>query len=261
MKVEVLVAAMNQDAYRLFEEMNLDSNVIIANQCKFNEVSELKIGKNEIKCLSFNERGVGLNRNNALSRSEADICILADDDMFFYDGYEEKILTLFEENPKAEVIILNIDENDNLRYKINKKHRVGYFNFMKYGATRIAFRRKSVTKKGIFFNLHFGGGTDFSAGEDVLFLYSCIKNNLQVIAVPDTIARLTDERESTWFEGYTDKFFVDKGVLYAAISERWAWLISIQFSLRRYSMFKSEKKWYEACMLMFQGINLYKKLK
>lgn len=259
MKIEVLVATTNQTDYRLIEKMNLQTDAIIANQSEEHSYQKINHKGKNIKFYSFAERGVGLNRNNALSRSDADICIIADDDMKFTNGYENKIKRIFEENPTADVIILNLNEKNSNRYKITKKFKVGYFNFMRFGAARFVFRRKSITKNGIFFNLHFGGGTEFSAGEDVLFLASCLKNNLNILAVPEYIAELSDDRESTWFEGYTDKFFIDKGVLYAAVSNKWAWLLALQYVLRRRTQYKGKspiKVW----NLMLQGIKHFKKM-
>lgn len=254
MKVEVLVATMNQNDHSLLDKMNIQSNCIIANQCNKNEIEDFIYKGYNIKFLSFAERGVGLNRNNALMRAKADISIIADDDMIFIDNYEDKIKRIFNDNPKADVIILNLIESTNQRFQIKKKFKVNYKNFMRFGAARLVFRTKSVTKHGISFNLHFGGGTDYSAGEDVLFLNDCLKKDLNVIAVPDFIAELLEGRESTWFKGYTDKYFIDKGILYSSISKKWAWLLGLLFSLRRRNLFRKDKTWKEAYKLILQGI-------
>ena len=89
MDLQVLVATMNQREYSLPEKMNIRSDAIIGNQCDRNEVIEINYEGYRIKYLSFAETGVGLNRNNALMRATADICVLADDDQIFVDGYEE----------------------------------------------------------------------------------------------------------------------------------------------------------------------------
>lgn len=258
MSIQVLVASMNQKDHSLIDKMNIQTDAIVGNQCDRNEIEEFVYNGNKIKYLSFNERGVGLNRNNTLMRATAEICILADDDIVFLDGYDKKIKKWFDENPNADVIIFNLIEKPKKRYVINKKFKVGYHNYMKFGATRIAFRRRSITRAGITFNLHFGGGAEFSAGEDTLFLNECLKRKLNIIAVPEFIATLTDTRDSSWFQGYTDKFFIDRGALFAAVSKRWAWLLCLQFAIRRRKKFNKEKSWFETFRLMLQGVNLYK---
>ena len=66
----------------------------------------------------------------------------------------------------------------------------------------------------------FGGGAKYSAGEDSIFLKSCLDNGLKIYAVPYALAFLNDDRPSTWFNGYTDKYFFDKGVLYSCLYKK-----------------------------------------
>ena len=214
MQIEVLVSTMHQQNTDLIDKMNLNSDAIIINQTDYTDFKEVKINENTVRMFSFNERGVGLSRNSALMRSDADICVLADDDMFFCNGYEETIEKVFSENPQADVIIFNlIEEKESLHRQNDSIKKVGILNYMNYGAARIAFRRKAVTYNGISFNLNFGGGTKHLSGEDTLFLRDCIKRKLKIIAVPYSVATLKEERESTWFKTFDEKYFFDKGVL------------------------------------------------
>lgn len=258
MSIEVLVATMGQSDHSLPKKMNLETNAIITNQASKFKYEEFDYNNHKIKFFTFDEVGVGLNRNNALMRASADISILADDDLVFYNGYKEKVEKVFSQNPEADVIIFNLDEEVVERYVIKNKFKVNRFNYMRFGAARIAFRTRSVTLKGISFNLHFGGGTEYSAGEDVLFLNSCLNKNLNIIAVPEVIAKLTDNRESTWFKGYTDKFFIDKGVLFTAISNKFAYLLCLQYCLRHRKKFAEEKTWLQAFKLTKLGIKEYR---
>lgn len=258
MSLQVLVATMNQIDHSLLDKMNIQSDAIIVNQCDKNNIEEFFYKGNKIKFLSFAERGVGLSRNNALMRATADICVLADDDIVFEDGYVEKIKRWFKDYPQIDIIIFNLNESPRRRYVIEKPFRVGFHNFMRFGATRIAFRRKSITRSGITFNLHFGGGAEFSAGEDTLFIYDCLKHKLKILAVPETIATLTNSRDSSWFKGYTDKYFYDRGALFASISKKWAWLLCLQFVIRHNKKFRNDKTMREAFWLMLKGIKAIK---
>lgn len=253
MSIQVLVATMGQKDHSLLERMNIQSDAIIANQCERNEIEDFDYKGYKIKYLSFAEKGVGLNRNNALMRATADICILADDDLVFIDGYPNIVEKAFNDNPNAHVIIFNLIENQPERYVIKKQFKVSYKNFMRFGAARIAFRTKEIIKRGIFFNLYFGGGAIYGAGEDTLFLYDCLENNLNIVAIPEAIARLTKIRDSTWFTGYNDRYFLDKGAVFAAISKKWYWLLCLQYSVRRRKLFKEHKTWKDAYRLMIKG--------
>lgn len=214
-KVEVLVATMNQEPkdYSLLDKMNIQSDVIVGNQCDRNEIGEFHYKGNKARYLSFAERGVGLNRNNSLMRTTGEILLFADDDMIYANGYVDIVKDVFESNPNADVVIFNIDEKVPKRAVIKKKH---YTKKIGYGAARIACRRKVIQNRGIFFNLCFGGGTAHSSGEDTLFLAECVHKGLNILCVPQSIAELTEDRPSTWFEGYTDKYFYDTGFLLTA---------------------------------------------
>lgn len=228
MSVQVLVATMNQSDHSLIEKMNIQTNAIIGNQCDHNEIEEFQFNNNQILYLNFAEKGVGLNRNNALLRASADYCIFADDDVVYCDGYEQLILNAFTEEPKADVIVFNIEGRDYIR----RKHRVWYHNYLRYGTVRIAVKLDSVMFRGICFNQYFGGGAKYCHGEDNLFLTSCLKAGLRIYAVPICIGKLTDDRESTWNVGFDEKYILDQAVLYQAISKNFWPLLCLQDVLR-----------------------------
>lgn len=249
MRIQVLVAAMHQEDHSLLQKMNIQSAVIIGNQCDKNSVETFDYNGHKVTYLNFAERGVGLNRNNALMRATGDICLFADDDMEYVDDYCGVIQDAFKQLPDADVIIFNLEEEKPTRYVIRKLEKVGYLNYLRYGTARVAFRLKSVRKNGIYFNQCFGGGTEHCHGEDNIFLTDCIKAKLKIYAVPKTIAKLTEERESTWNSGYDEKYLIDQGCLYRAISRRWWKLLCLQDAIRRGKR-DYQKSWLSAYKIM-----------
>lgn len=237
MKIQVLVATMNQIDHSLIKKMNIKTDAIVGNQCNTNSIEKFKLGNQHIQYLNFTERGVGLNRNNALMRADADVCLFADDDMVYEDNYIEIIENAFYKNPRADIIIFNLKEKNITRKIITKKSKVGYLNYLRYGTARIAIRLSSVKKYGIYFNQCFGGGTEHCHGEDNLFLNACLKNNLKIIAVPEYIARLTEERVSSWNHGYDEKYVRDQGILYRTLSKRGWKLLCLQDAVRRHESY------------------------
>lgn len=254
MTLQVLVATMNQMDHTLLEKMNIQTDAIVGNQCSENFIENFEWNGHRITYLNFAEKGVGLNRNNALMRAEADICLFADDDMVYEDGYAEKVIYAFEQNPKADVLIFNLRESNkitNSRYVIKEKMRVHRLNYLRYGTARVAIRLKSIKENAIYFNQLFGGGTTYCHGEDNLFLTACLNSKLKIIAIPETIACLTEERESTWNNGYDKKYLKDQGILYRTISRRWWKLLCLQDAIRRRKSYNMAP--WDAYLLMIQG--------
>ncbi|MBR5227168.1 MAG: hypothetical protein IKV94_00810 [Clostridia bacterium] len=256
--VQVLVATMNQQDHELINKMNIKTDAIVGNQCDENSIENLTIEDKLITYLNFKEKGVGLNRNNALMRADRPICLIADDDMNYVDGYEDVVKEKFAKHKDADVIIFNIGEENPSRYINKKEFRVRWHNFMRYGAVRIAFRTKAIHFNNIYFNLEFGGGAKYSHGEDTLFLCDCLKKGLKIIAVPEVIANLKEDRESSWFKGYTEKYFYDKGILFYNISKTWSRLLCLQDAIRHKGQYKEAGNWYSVYKKMIKGIKMFK---
>ena len=71
MKLQVLVAAVNENVEMLAEKMNLESEAVIVNQCDHFAYQEYLHRDKLIRCFSMAERGVGLSRNTALLHAYA----------------------------------------------------------------------------------------------------------------------------------------------------------------------------------------------
>lgn len=258
MRIEVLVAAYERNAYELPGKLNLQSDAIIGNQGMENKIEEIDYNGHKVRLFQFQEKGVGLNRNNSLMRATADVCLFADDDMRYVDGYPKLLEEAFKRHPDADVIVFNLVEKEKKRYVITKDFRVRWHNFMRFGAVRIAAKLSKVRMNGISFHLCFGGGTEYSHGEDTLFLADCLRAGMKIYAVPVEIAELTEERESSWFKGYTEKYFHDKGVLYYCMSKRWYHFLCFQDAFRHKRTFKEAGSWMKNYKKMIQGVKQMK---
>lgn len=251
MNTQVLIATMNMKDLTLLEDMNIQSDVLIGNQTEFNRIDELKWKDYNVKIFNFAEKGVGLNRNNTLMRANADICIFADDDLRYCDGYKKMVEDYFIRYPEADVLIFNLKERKIERPIIKRVHRVHFWNFLRYGTARIAIRNSVIQREGIYFNQTFGGGTDHSHGEDNLFLADCLKERLTIYAIPEYIAELKETRKSTWNDGDIEKYLNDQGVLYYVLSKKFWKLLCLQDALRHYKEYKTS--WIKSYRKMVNG--------
>jgi glycosyltransferase involved in cell wall biosynthesis len=263
MTLEVLLATMGQCDDTVLDQMAIASDVLVCNQN--NQKTEYRTyEKNgcKVRWYDFCEKGVGLNRNNALLRATGDICILADDDITYCPGYQEIILNAFRENPEADLILFNIESlPGEHRYTAKKKHSVWLHNCGKYGAVRIAFRRMSVIKNAVCFNQLFGGGSMFTAGEDTMFIRDSLRKGLKVIAVPQCILKLNDLRPSTWFTGYDQKYFEDMGSSYYYHFRRLAIPCLVLQLLKRRKTLLQDVGFSQALQYVVKGVNKYKNLR
>ena len=90
----------------------------------------------------------------------------------------------------ADLIIFNIKIlNPNRQGSIiTENKKINFFNYMKYGSCRIAFRKSRVDKYNIRFDELFGAGATYTSGEDTIFMNDCLKHGLKIYTCPDTIA-------------------------------------------------------------------------
>lgn len=220
MKIETLIVTIDQPDHALVEKMNVQTDALVGNQCGRNATEVFLWRERHITYLNTSERGVGKNRNLLLENTTADICVLADDDMVFVDGYPQIAEKAFSECPHADILVFNLIEKHPRRFVNKRIRRIGFHNYGRYGAARLAFRREALLASGIRFHLLFGGGAAYGAGEDTIFLHDCLKQGLRIYAVPYALAEIDQEAPSTWFTGYHTQFFHDKGALYACLYPR-----------------------------------------
>ena len=255
MKLQVLVSAVNQDISTIAERMGLESDAIIINQTDHFGYKEYMHNGRQIQCYEFREKGVGLSRNNALMRAEAEIVLFSDEDIRYDKGYEKQVLDAFVAHPEADFLLFNVRVGaSRATYHTKQYHRVHVWNAGRYPTYSFAVRREKLHAAHITFSLLFGGGATYSNGEDSLFLKDCLKYGLVVYAIPVEIGSEI-ERESTWFAGYTDKFFIDRGVLYHFLYGGLAYPMAVRFILAHGKVMCQEIPKKNALALMRKGIH------
>lgn len=157
LSVELMIATVSQNDDSVLDRMHVQSDAIVINQGSPFQWQEFRQDDHLIRFLCCEELGIGLSRNTALMRARGDICLFADDDLVYRDGYVEKIGRAFQEHPDADVIVFNIQSIGarKRRYQIPKPKRIHWYNFERYGAARIAVRRTSIFQHHISFSLLF----------------------------------------------------------------------------------------------------------
>ncbi len=261
-RLQILVSAVNKDASTMPERMRLESDAVIVNQLIGDKAPEgaaegdssFTYEGYEIRVITRREKGVGLSRNTALEAADSDIIQFGDDDIVYSKGYSGRILAEFEKHPEADVLLFNVKQQPGREtYHNTDYRRVSWYNYGRYPAYAICARRQKLIDSGVRYSLLFGGGAPYMNGEDSLFLHDCLKAGLSLYRTEVEIGT-ESPGESTWFKGYTDKFFYDRGVLYHFLYGKAAALWGFRF------LFKNRKemcrdKGFAACYrLLMDGV-------
>ena len=255
MTFQILVSCVQKDAHELAEKMNIASDAVIVSQLEESDSEEVfDLGGKTVNAIKSTTRGVGLNRNICIEKSTADIILFADEDIVYDEGYEEKVLKEFESHPEADMILFNVRVCEERRTYWNEGYKkVTLFNSGRYPAYAIAARASKLKASGVKYSLYFGGGAKYSNGEDSLFLKDSLKAGLKLIATPVVLGEEIP-RPSTWFNGYNDKFFYDRGVLYRCLYGNMAKIFGIRWLLKMKPKFSGEYSYDNARKQLFKGI-------
>lgn len=260
MRVQVLASVMNQTMEHIAEQMRLQSDAVIINQCDRLGFEEMQYHGGSVRFYSFPDRGIGKSRNEAILRADGDICLFSDEDIVYEPGYAQAISSEFERNNDADMILFNITiKKERQTYRITERKRVRWYNCGRYGAVSFAVKRDSLIASGVTFSQLFGGGAKYSNGEDSLFLKEFMDKGYKVYTAPVTIGHEARNGESSWFVGYNEKFFFDRGVLYRYLYGRLASPMALRFLLAHRDKVCGEFSVKQAYGLMKKGIRQGKK--
>jgi len=252
MKLDILMSCMHQTDFSLIEKSNIIGNAVIINQCDREEYSEFSTEHGVAKMYSVQERGLTKSRNMAISKSDADICLLCDDDEVFSSNYEDGIISAYNSLPQADVIIFKmINRAPSFSDKIQK---IRFPKTMKVSSWQISFRRESLLKTGVMFDELLGAGTENGAEEELKFLQDCIKAKLNIYYVPFEIATVA-QSASTWFNGFDEAFFEKRGATTRYILGAFtASLYALYYVFRKRKLYNRQISFGKALKAIFRGI-------
>lgn len=206
---------MHQKDAGILERSNVQSDVVVVNQCDHDSVEEFdfvnKKGRTcHCKFINTTERGLSRSRNMAIRNAWGDICQICDDDEVLADDGEDKILKAYTENPDAGVIAFALIRNDNGKTYPVEKMTLGFKQILKTCSLQVTFSRNLLKLHGIQFDEMLGSGTGNGGGEENKFMLDWRKSKTKMLYYPDIIATV-NPGESQWFHGYDEKFFYNLG--------------------------------------------------
>lgn len=253
-KIQVLISTMNNTT-DLLERLNITTDAVVINQCSFSDKKILNFCGHNVLWLDTPTRGLSISRNLAIENSSADFLVIGDDDEVFSDDLEMTVETAFTAHPDMDVIAFQVHGiEDKFKDYCCNEYEISRMKSMQLSSVELCFRRRSLMEHHLRFNQSFGSGAQYKMGEENIFLFDCYRNNLRVYYIPRRIAWL-HIGESTWFRGFNEKYFIDRGATYY---EMFGWLsvpMVLQFVVRKYRLFSHEISAFKAISHALRGIS------
>ena len=245
----VLLSCMHQKDFSIIEDSQLNNvPTVIVNQCNCNNI----VSEGMYTMISTTTRGLSVSRNLAIQNSKAEICLLADDDETFVPCLEEKIMAAYRNIKDADIIIFKmINYPNRFRDKIKKLKK---YDCLKVSSYQISFRKSAIIEKNIAFDVKLGAGSGNGASEENKFLLDCYKKGLKIYYCPIEIA-LLKPNQSTWFNGFDEKFFFNHGKTTRYIlGLTKAVLYGFYYLLFKHKVYKKDISMWKANKYLFKGI-------
>lgn len=253
--VQVLVSTMNQIDYSLLEQMHIQTDAVVVNQCDRESEEKFEYCGHRITWINSKTRGLSVSRNICLNHADGEICLLADDDLYYVDGYETIVLKAFQDNPDC-AIIRFIAEGIEKPFKSypSKEQKITFLQSLKVSSVEIAIRREAIGD--IRFDELIGAGTKYYMGEENAFLAECLRQRLKIKYIPETILRLHIGK-SSWYNGMNESYFVSRGAAFAAMKTHITDFLILQFAIRKRKIYRNETSVRKAIKLMKAGKKQY----
>ena len=180
-RFQILCATMHQKDFSKIKEMNINSDILYANQSDSTWYKKKAIDGYIAEMITTQTRGLGNNRNIALMYATADICLLADDDVTYYDGYEDKIMSAFGRHPEADMIIFNLDSNSADRKVEIKVYLISSMSFEKKNNPEIS--KEECIEKSYQFAIKKFGANGYAISKNYAndFKYQKFLNDIQYL--------------------------------------------------------------------------------
>ena len=262
MNVYTLISACNLTSIEelCVKEKNIKDHVIIVNQNLNHKCNDKTYfdESNDIKMVTYTEKGISKSRNRLLTNSKNGIGIITDDDITFVPDYTTLIEKVYEENPTADIITFNIKIGDKI-IGSDKQFKHNQISIFSICSCQISLKINSIKDKSISFDESFGIGSSFSSGEENIFLNDCLAKGLNIIHVPILLCEHPDE--NTTGEKWDVRLVKSKGAFSYRILKKFYFIIGIYFMFFKHSYYKKQLSIVEFIKFFIEGKNEYKNMK
>ncbi len=200
--VEILLSTMNRYSLDFLVPMFpfahfSDFNLLIINQTTTDK--QLTSPYANVRVINVFEKGLSKSRNLAIANARGKIALIADDDLVFLEGFEQKIAKGFNHFPDAtaiKFITVSFSGVPFRKYPAVALRHLSALQRLNSSSIEMAFNIDKLRESGRKFNEHFGLGSTFPLGEEPILLNELYHAGWQVSHYPEAIVSHSEENNS-----------------------------------------------------------------
>ena len=197
MVLEVLISTIDSGIEKIGNQllpMRKDVKYIVSYQ--YRDEKYLKIPQDllreDVVVSQISGQGLTKSRNNAIRLATADICVIADDDVSYTNGYFDRVLSVYNKENDIDIACFKIFTGENQpEYKDYPPVEMIITNIHEYSPSsiEITFKLDSIKNRKILFDERFGLGSWLIGGEEDLFILDSINAGLKIKFFPSYIVQ------------------------------------------------------------------------
>lgn len=228
MTVQVLCSTMNGQPPLFLKKGRVPKKYLVINQCE----SQILYNDN---FSNFSEYGLSRSRNRAIKNAESELCLIADNDVYYNDNSFNIVENYFSLYPDADILTFMVQTPTGNLFKEYKNNFFWHnkLTISRVSSIEIAFKRSSIVGKEILFDERFGLGSKYPTGEEYIFLNDALKKGLKIAFIPEVIVYHPMESSGSNFKN--TKLIIAKGAMIRRVFGRLGIFICLYFSLRKYN--------------------------
>ncbi len=260
MKLVVLVSCMYQSDTSIIQRSNIQTDVVVVNQCNKDEIQEFDFNNKQgnkchAKIICTTERGLSRSRNMAINNAWGDICLICDDDEKLDDNYENLIQNAYLAHEKENAILFIVERKDLVKGKRHpiEEQKVKLKQLLQSSSVQVTFKREDIIKNKIEFDIMLGSGSGNGGGEDNKFLLDIRQKKLNIYYVPICIGCVLPG-DSLWFDGFTEQYMINRGwTTRRSLGSTLGFVYVIIFACRHLSSYRENMSFLKAFGLLMKG--------
>lgn len=195
MKLNILISTLNSGIHQvsnIFLEPQDHVRYTVIHQITSSHYAQPDcIKRSDVQVIQTVGKGLSKSRNLAIDYAQGDIAIIADDDVLYTEQYFNTVLEAYRENPGLDVACFKIRTGEHEPeykpyYKLPLLIQGDPPHFI--SSIETTFRISSLQNSNVRFDERFGlGSGQFTSGEEMIFVYDCLKSGLKIKYFPEYI--------------------------------------------------------------------------